>query len=140
MALQLTTLLSVALFPLLGLATLTQGGPSSVPIRLSVENELSNDAPASYSLSVVEGGVLLGAMRRLQNAGQDFKFTVTEDPDFGLLLESVNGVAGSESKQTYWALLSESSGQTTRLEAGIGCYTPKANEHIILRLSTWSEY
>ncbi|XP_067113548.1 cobalamin binding intrinsic factor-like [Osmerus mordax] len=89
---------------------------------------------------MVEGGVLLGALRRLQNTGQDFKFTVTDDPDFGLLLESVNGVAGNEAKQTYWELLSESSGKETRLDAGIGCYKPKANEHIILRLNTWSEY
>ena len=46
------------------------------------------------------------------------RFTMTDDPDFGLLLESVNGVAGNKAKQTYWELLSESSGKETRLEAG----------------------
>ncbi|KAM3601342.1 uncharacterized protein V6R79_011006 [Siganus canaliculatus] len=72
-------------------------------------------APESYSSSVVEGGVLLGALRRLQEAQHDFKFTVKEDPDFGLLLESVNGVAGNEREQTYWEILSDHSGKFIRL-------------------------
>lgn len=46
------------------------------------------------------------------------RFTVKEDPDFGLFLESVNGVAGNEQKQTYWEILSESSGEYTRLDVG----------------------
>lgn len=46
------------------------------------------------------------------------RFTVTEDPNFGLFLESVNGVAGSESEQTYWEILSESFGEYTRLDVG----------------------
>lgn len=41
-----------------------------------------------------------------------------EDPDFGLLLESVNGVAGNEREQTYWEILSESSGEYSRLDVG----------------------
>lgn len=132
-------------------------GPASLPIRVSVENDLSNMTPETYSSSVVEGGVLLGALRRLQEAQQDFKydhpwhflsylclssfilkeraavsptslsffketvffrFTVKEDPNFGLLLESVNGVAGSEQEQTYWEILSESSGEYSRLDVG----------------------
>ncbi|XP_067347960.1 cobalamin binding intrinsic factor-like isoform X2 [Channa argus] len=96
-------------------------------------------APEAYSSSVVEGGVLLSALRRLQETQQDFKFTVKEDPNFGLYLESVNGVAGNEHEQTYWEILSESSGEYTRLDVGIGCYRPTANEHIILRFSTWSK-
>uniref|UniRef100_A0A3B4UAM5 Transcobalamin-like C-terminal domain-containing protein n=1 Tax=Seriola dumerili TaxID=41447 RepID=A0A3B4UAM5_SERDU len=103
-------------------------------------NDLSNMTPESYSSSVVEGGVLLGALRRLQETQQDFKFIVKEDPDFGLFLESVNGVAGSEQEQTYWEILSESSGEYSRLDVGIGCYRPKPNEHIILRFSTWAQH
>ncbi|TNN72506.1 Gastric intrinsic factor [Liparis tanakae] len=110
---------------------------ATLPIRLSVENDLSNMAPESHFSSVVEGGVLLSALRRLQETQQDFKFTVKEDPDFGLLLESVNGVAGNQHEQTYWEILSESSGGYSRLDVGIGCYKPKPNEHIILRFSTW---
>ncbi|KAM7397881.1 hypothetical protein PAMA_005965 [Pampus argenteus] len=95
--------------------------------------------PKSYSSSVVEGGVLLGALRRLQETQQDFKYTVQVDPDFGLLLESVNGVSGNEQERLYWEILSESSGEYHRLNVGIGCYTPQENEHIILKFSTWSQ-
>lgn len=41
-----------------------------------------------------------------------------EDPVFGLFLESVNGVAGNEREQTYWEILSESSGEYSRLDVG----------------------
>uniref|UniRef100_A0AAQ5YKG7 DUF4430 domain-containing protein n=1 Tax=Amphiprion ocellaris TaxID=80972 RepID=A0AAQ5YKG7_AMPOC len=137
MALRTAALLSMVLFLLLTPGALTAKGPASPHIRVSVENDLSNVTPESYASSVVEGGVLLGALRRLQEAQQGFKFTVKEDPDFGLLLESVNGVAGNEREQTYWEILSENSGEFSRLDVGIGCYTPKPGEHIILRFSTW---
>lgn len=45
----------------------------TLPIRVSVENDLSNLTPESYRSSVVEGGVLLGALRRLQEAGYGFQ-------------------------------------------------------------------
>ncbi|XP_076024974.1 cobalamin binding intrinsic factor-like [Genypterus blacodes] len=137
MAVRMTGLLSVGLLLTWIHGTFTQ--EASVPITLSVENDLSNVTPETYSGAVVEGGVLLGALRRLQETQHGFKFTVKEDPNYGLFLESVNGVAGSESEQTYWEILSESSGEYTSLDVGIGCYQPKANEHIILRLSTWSK-
>ncbi|KAK2828540.1 hypothetical protein Q5P01_019574 [Channa striata] len=138
MALRTTALLCLCFFLLLTEGSLNED-PGSLPIRLSVENDLSNMAPEAYSSSVVEGGVLLSALRRLQEVQPDFKFTVKEDPNFGLFLESVNGVAGNENEQTYWEILSESSGEYTRLNVGIGCYRPTANEHIIFRFSTWSK-
>lgn len=46
------------------------------------------------------------------------RFTVREDPDFGLFLESVNGVAGNVHEQTYWEILSESSGDYRRIDVG----------------------
>eukprot|EP00064_Thunnus_orientalis_P002827 superscaffoldBa00000219_g2835 len=139
MALRTAAVLSVGLLLLLIQGMLTDRGPATLPIRLSVVNDLSNMTPESYSSSVAEGGVLLGALSRLQETQRDFKFTVKVDPDFGLLLESVNGVGGSEGEQTYWEILSESSGKLTRLDVGIGCYTPQENEHIILKFSTWSQ-
>lgn len=48
-------------------------GPASLPIRLTVENDLFNLSPESYSCSTVEGGVLLGALRRLQEAKPGFR-------------------------------------------------------------------
>ncbi|MED6289371.1 hypothetical protein CHARACLAT_002081 [Characodon lateralis] len=138
MALRPAALLSMGLLLLLIHEAVTKTGLQSLPIRLTVENDPSNMTPESYFTSVVEGGVLLGALRRLQETQPDFKFTVMEDPDFGVFLESVNGVAGDEHKQTYWEILSENSGEHTRLDVGVGCYSPKADEHIVLRFSTWN--
>lgn len=46
------------------------------------------------------------------------RFTVSEDPDFGAFLESVNGVAGNVHERTYWEILSENSGEYTRIDLG----------------------
>ena len=46
------------------------------------------------------------------------RFKVVVDPNYGLFLESVNGVAGNKLKHTYWEILSESSGEYTRLDVG----------------------
>uniref|UniRef100_A0A3Q2NTU9 Uncharacterized protein n=1 Tax=Fundulus heteroclitus TaxID=8078 RepID=A0A3Q2NTU9_FUNHE len=135
MALRQAALLFLGFLLLPSHETTPNKGLVSLPIRLTVENELSNVTPESYSSSVLEGGVLLGALRRLQEAQLDFKFTVKEDPDFGVFLESVNGVAGDQHRHTYWEILSENSGEYTRLDVGIGCYAPKADEHIVLRFS-----
>ncbi|XP_077361370.1 cobalamin binding intrinsic factor-like [Festucalex cinctus] len=134
-----TTILSMGLLLLSIQGALTIRGQASLPIRLSVMNDLSNMTPETHFTYVVEGGVLLGALRRIQEMQPDFNFTLTEDPNYGLFLESVNGVAGSDTDQTYWEILSESSGEYTRLDVGIGCYTPTENEHIILRFSTWAK-
>ncbi|XP_054611061.1 transcobalamin-1-like [Dunckerocampus dactyliophorus] len=133
------TLLFVGLLLFSIQVALTNEGLTSRPIRLSVVNDLSNLTPETHFTSVVQGGVLLGALRKIQETQHDFKFTVKEDPNFGLFLESVNGVAGNDNDQTYWEILSEDSGEYTRLDVGIGCYTPAENEHIVLRFSTWSK-
>lgn len=59
------------------------------------------------------------------------RFTVKEDPDFGLLLESVNGVPGSEREQTYWEILAGSSGEYNRLD--VGEYPPRSFNTAYLR-------
>ncbi|KAL2094983.1 hypothetical protein ACEWY4_009702 [Coilia grayii] len=107
------------------------------PIKVSVVIEASNEATQVHHTSTMPGGSLLGALRRLQHTDSDFKFTVTEDPDYGHYLESVNGVAGSETDHTYWQILTDVHGDLTPIDVGVGCYSPKAYEHITLKLTTW---
>lgn len=45
----------------------------TLPIWVSVESDLSNVMAEFYSSSVMDGGVLLGALRRLQETEMDFK-------------------------------------------------------------------
>lgn len=93
-----------------------------------------------------------------------YRFTYTEDPNYGPYLESVNGVAGSKEDHSYWELLVETpDNQLIRpdvgqfavsaplicaafsqsvtpcqlLLAGIGCYIPNQNDKIILNFTTW---
>ncbi|XP_069016574.1 transcobalamin-1-like [Embiotoca jacksoni] len=135
MALRPAALLSVGFLLLLTPGGLSNKGPASIPIRVSVETSTTTE---SYLSSVVEGGVLLGALRRLQETPTNFKFTTKENPDFGPFVVSINGIAGNKQDHTYWEILSECSGEHKRLEVGVGCYIPAANEHIVFRLSTWS--
>ena len=43
------------------------------PIRLSVVSDVSNEAPQVYHTSALAGGLLLGALRRLQDTSSDLK-------------------------------------------------------------------
>ena len=43
---------------------------------------------------------------------------MTEDPDFGYYLESVNGVAGSKSDYTYWQILADINGDPIPIDVG----------------------
>ncbi|KAG5284112.1 hypothetical protein AALO_G00023090 [Alosa alosa] len=137
MALRLDSALCwVVLVQLLGLQILAEP-LKEAPVSLSVVSDVSNEAPQLYHTSALPRGSLLGALKRLQDANSDFKFTGTEDPDYGFYLESVNGVAGSESDHTYWQILTDVHGSPTPIDVGVGCYTPKPYEHIILKLTTW---
>lgn len=93
-----------------------------------------------------------------------YRFTYTEDPNYGPYLESVNGLAGREKDRTYWELLVRTpDGQLIRpdvgqftvstslicvvflqsvtlcqlLLAGIGCYIPNPKDKIILNFTKW---
>ncbi|XP_034556211.1 transcobalamin-1-like [Notolabrus celidotus] len=130
-------LLSAALMLLLLPGTLTQESQVA-PIDVVVENSLLGSAPATFSTHVVYRGILLGALKRLMASNGDFKFTYTEDLNYGPYLESVNGLAGNDKERTYWELLVKTpDGIIKRPDVGIGCYIPSANEQIILRFSKW---
>ncbi|KAF4113291.1 transcobalamin beta a [Onychostoma macrolepis] len=124
-------------FPGLGLPA-DSGKLEQVPVRVTVINEFTNEQ-LSYSTNVIEEGLMFGALNQLQDTTADFKFSYTIHQTFGIYLESVNGLAGSDEDQTYWELLSEKEGVITRLEVGIGCYQPQRDENMILRFTTWAK-
>ncbi|KAJ8368194.1 hypothetical protein SKAU_G00082220 [Synaphobranchus kaupii] len=121
-------LVSVTLFH----GALSQGSP----IDLIVFNSLEN-TNITYSTTIADRGIVLGAMRRLQDA-HSFKFNTTEYPDYGYFLVSVNGLPGSQKDRTSWELLSESkNGTIIRPDVGVGCYIPKPGERIILKFTKY---
>ncbi|KAK2912068.1 hypothetical protein QQF64_027979 [Cirrhinus molitorella] len=124
-------------FPGLGLPA-DSGKLEQVPVRVTVINDFTNEQ-ISYSTTVVEEGLMFGALNQLQYSNDDFKFTYGTDANFGLYLESVNGLVGSDVDQTYWEILSEKAGVITRVEAGIGCYQPQRDENMILRFTSWAK-
>ncbi|XP_047450545.1 transcobalamin-1-like isoform X1 [Mugil cephalus] len=112
----------------------------TISFVLVVKNSITGAQPLNYDASVVERGILLGGLKRLMDTNPNFKFTYTENPDFGPYLESVNGVAGNLAEHTYWELLSQKEGgKVIPLDVGIGCYIPSKNEKIILNFTKWSE-
>ncbi|KAL3057773.1 hypothetical protein OYC64_008097 [Pagothenia borchgrevinki] len=109
-----------------------------VPIDVVVENSLHNIKPLTFSTHVAYRGILLGALKGLMDTNANFKFTYSDNPNFGPYLESVNGVAGNDKDHTYWQLLVKTAdGKVIIPDVGIGCYIPKANEQIILTFSKW---
>ncbi|KAK7883191.1 hypothetical protein WMY93_029365 [Mugilogobius chulae] len=108
------------------------------PIEMKVENSVDNTQPLLFNTTVVTDGILLGAMRRLQNANAGFTFTTKDDLNFGPLLESVNGLFGSTENHTYWKILVKTpQGEPVRLDVGVGCFLPKAQDQIIFQYTTW---
>ncbi|XP_039648468.1 transcobalamin-1-like [Perca fluviatilis] len=109
-----------------------------IPFSVVVTNSVTPHNPKTYSTYVLERGILLGGLRRLQDCGKDFMFTYTEDPNYGPFLQSVNGLAGNPEQHTYWELLGKKpNGPIIRLDVGIGCYIPCANEEIILNYTKY---
>ncbi|XP_041734723.1 transcobalamin-1-like [Coregonus clupeaformis] len=134
----IASFLSAALLLLVpGILTEKAYGPNL--IELTIVNSLSNAPNETYSADMVFRGILLGAMRRLQETNSDFKFTYREDPNYGPFLESVNGVAGVNAEHTYWELLVQTgkNGPVIRPDVGIGCYIPEPNDRIILKFTKW---
>ncbi|KAG9348254.1 hypothetical protein JZ751_001989 [Albula glossodonta] len=107
-----TALLSTALLLLVS-GTLSDGGIwNGYPIHLTVYNSLSAEANMTYQIEIAYRGILIGAMTTLREQDSSFKFTFTEDRNYGPYLVSVNGVAGNNEDHTYWELLAESADGT----------------------------
>uniref|UniRef100_A0A673ZLY9 Transcobalamin-like C-terminal domain-containing protein n=1 Tax=Salmo trutta TaxID=8032 RepID=A0A673ZLY9_SALTR len=138
MSMIMASFLSAALL-LLVPGILTEKGYGKKNIELTIVNSISNAPNETYSADIVFRGILLGAMRRLQQTNADFKFTYTEDLNYGPFLESVNGVAGDNAEHTYWELLVQigKNGSVIRPDVGIGCYIPEPNDCIILNFTKW---
>ncbi|KAJ0063610.1 hypothetical protein NL108_004441 [Boleophthalmus pectinirostris] len=111
---------------------------SETPITIQVTNSVTKGPKLMYSTYVVYRGILIGAMRRLQDTNNNFSFTYTEDPNYGPFLWSINGLYGNFSERTYWQLLVEKPDRTIIVpDVGIGCYIPVANDKIIFKFSTY---
>ncbi|KAI3354656.1 hypothetical protein L3Q82_019148 [Scortum barcoo] len=107
--------------------------PNQTPISVVVTNSITKSPDRNYSTYVVYRGILVGGLQRLQDSNTGFTFTYTQNPDYGLFLQSVNGLPGSFENRTYWELLVKTTNKKTiRPDVGIGCYIPNANDKIIL--------
>ncbi|XP_075993236.1 cobalamin binding intrinsic factor-like [Genypterus blacodes] len=107
------------------------------PISVLVMNSITSAPNQTYSAHAAYGGVLFGALRRLQDSNANFTFTYEENKDYGLFLLSVNGLAEDSETQTYWQLLGTTNGSTTPLNVGIGCYIPSEGEQVILKFTSY---
>ncbi|XP_033968880.1 transcobalamin-1-like isoform X1 [Trematomus bernacchii] len=107
------------------------------PFSILVSNSVTNAPNKTYSTCVVSRGILLGGMRRLQETNKGFRFTYTEDPNYGPYLQSVNGLKGSTKDRTYWELLVKKANETIRLNVGIGAFIPSENDQIILNFKDY---
>ncbi|TKS88071.1 Gastric intrinsic factor [Collichthys lucidus] len=132
-----SALLSMALLLLL-VSVVPTTSSDQTPITIKVTNAVTNSPNKTYSTQVAFRGILIGALRRLQESSPCFTFTYSEHPDYGPFLESVNGLAGNFSERTYWELLvKKTNNHTIRPDVGIGCYIPNANEQIILKYNKY---
>ncbi|XP_076831809.1 cobalamin binding intrinsic factor-like [Brachyhypopomus gauderio] len=107
------------------------------PIKVVIQNSITNQKNLTYSTDIAYKGVLLGALWTLQN-NKELTFKVKIDRNYGLFLESVNDVAGNAEEHTYWEILAQlQNGTTIRADAGVGCFVPNPNDVVILKFTTW---
>ncbi|XP_033953902.1 variable charge X-linked protein 3B-like [Pseudochaenichthys georgianus] len=107
------------------------------PFSILVSNSVTDAPNKTYSTCVVDRGILLEGMRRLQETNKGFRFTYTEDPTYGPYLQSVNGLKGNTKDRTYWELLVKKANETIRLNVGIGAFIPSENDQIILNFKEY---
>ncbi|XP_036416088.1 transcobalamin-1-like [Colossoma macropomum] len=139
MAFRLLALLSSLLFAFeLASSACNSDIEGPYPISLVVYNSLADVQNLTYTTDIAYRGILLGAMMKIQESADTFKFTITENPDYGPYLVSVNGVAGNDNEQTYWELLAQlQNGTIIRPDVGVGCYIPNPHDKVILKFTKW---
>ncbi|KAG7322134.1 hypothetical protein KOW79_014992 [Hemibagrus wyckioides] len=139
MAFKIAALLSVFMLTyLLAPLVFTSDIQKPYPISLLVYNSLTNQRNLTFNTDIAYRGILLGAMRKIQETTNDFKFTIKEDPNYGPFLVSVNGVPGIDADRTYWELLVKlQNGTIIRPDVGVGCYIPNPQDTVILKFTTW---
>ncbi|KAK7164571.1 hypothetical protein R3I94_003074 [Phoxinus phoxinus] len=111
------------------------GEQGPVLVKVDVTNKLTNTI-VSYSATVPKGMPMFGVLNKLQDT-KSFNFTYSISKSYGIYLESVNGLAGSNANHTYWELLSKKGKSIRSLDVGIGCYQPKSNEIFIMNFTRW---
>ncbi|KAK2831247.1 hypothetical protein Q7C36_016333 [Tachysurus vachellii] len=139
MAFKVAVLLSIfMLIYILTPLVISSENTESYRITLLVYNLLSNSKNLTFNTDIKSKGILLGAMKRIQAANKNFRFTIKEDLDYGPFLVSVNGVAGNNKKHTYWKLLVKpQNGTIIDANYDVGCYRPNPNETVILKFAKW---
>ncbi|XP_066565064.1 transcobalamin-1 [Amia ocellicauda] len=131
MALTVTLFLSALLL----LPVLLAQSATEYPVTLVVQDTINNRQLLTYTTIIPYRAVLLGAMRKINQANpKNFRFETREDPNYGPFLVSVNGVAGNDTAHTYWQLLKADG---TPTDVGVGCYIPEPNETVTLKFTTW---
>ncbi|MBN3315896.1 TCO1 protein, partial [Atractosteus spatula] len=115
-------------------ALLVQAGSTTTMFKLSYRSDFNNSFTGQFQVSIPKGSILFGAMRKIHQLNQDkFSFQYTVE-DYGLYLQSVNGLQANTSSHTYWELLKA---PNKPLTVGIGCYVVQSNDHIILRFTSY---
>ncbi|GAA6106347.1 transcobalamin-1-like [Tachysurus ichikawai] len=110
----------------------------SYPISLLVYNQHTKPVNLTFNTDIAYRGILLGAMRKIQEKNKNFTFTIEDDPNYGPFLVSVNGMAGNPAEHTYWELLLQmQNGTMLRPDVGVGCYIPNPFDTAILKFTTW---
>ncbi|XP_075892010.1 cobalamin binding intrinsic factor-like [Nelusetta ayraudi] len=133
------TLASLSVYLLL-LSNISASDTGEVHFIVLVTNSVMPVSPQMYITHVLEGGILLGGLTRLQDSNKGFTFTYTQDPNYGPFLQSVNGLPGDVKNKTYWELLVKDSSGTRPLNVGIGCFIPKPKDEVILKYTTYGTH
>ncbi|XP_030804847.1 cobalamin binding intrinsic factor-like [Camarhynchus parvulus] len=124
------------LSPILGTTAIpTWSGPpvASITVQFSITNTLKNYFHYSTSVCVPDNSTLLQVMKVARNEKPDIFRFKTKKTSWGPFVTSIHGLAGNDTKRTYWQFFS----CWSPLQEGVGTYKPKNWEHIQAIFSTY---